>query len=119
LIFQKNCHTIVGRKVLSNLFLEKKTTGLFCSLISAPMFLGFLKNHSSSGHSIYVDYFPFTDGEKLYVFDEMKKNRQADIFFPYQYKDLNTGHERVSPPENRSFTLDKVESLNYGVEHFR
>lgn len=119
LIYRQNAPTIVGRKILSRLFLQKKTAGLFCSLISAPMLLGFLKSHRALGDSIQVDYYPFTDGEKLTVFNEIKKDRHSDIYFPYQYKAPGTGLERVWPPENWSFTPDKLESLNLGERHLR
>jgi hypothetical protein len=32
---------------------------------------------------IFVSYYPLTPGEKLYLFDKIKKNKRVDIIFPY------------------------------------
>ena len=110
---------IVGRKLLSKLNREQKITAPNCSRISAPMLLGILKEKSTAGSSVRIEYFPFSKGEKLWSFERIKTDRACDIYFPYQHHDFFTGLEKTTPPDGWKLRRDKVESLGHGEEHIR
>lgn len=111
--------TIVGRKIRSILRIENKINAINCSMITAPMLLGFLKKRKLQDRKITIEYFPFTNEEKLFVFNEIKENRKIDIYYPYKYRDFYTRKEEKSPEEGWSFNPEKKEYLGYGEVHFR
>ena len=110
---------IVGRKIRSILRIENKINAINCSMITAPMMLGFLKKRSFKERKITIEYFPFTNEEKKFIFNEIKKNRKIDIYYPYKYRDFYTKKEEVSPDNGWSFNPEKKEYLGYGEIHFR
>lgn len=110
---------IVGRKIRSVLRIENKINAINCSMITAPMLLGFLKKRILKDRKIIVDFFPFTNEEKKYIFDDIKKNRKINIYYPYKYRDFYTKKEEVSPEMGWSFNPEKKEYLGYGEVHFR
>lgn len=110
---------IVGRKIRSILRIENKINAINCSMITAPMLLGFLKKRSLKNKKITIEYYPFNNEEKKFIFNEIKENRKIDIYYPYKYRDFYTGKEEVSPEEGWSFNPEKKEYLGYGEVHFR
>ena len=88
---------IIGRKIRSVLRIENKINAINCSMITAPMLLGFLKKRSKKGKKIVIEYFPFTNEEKKYIFNILKTNRLYDIYYPYKYRDYYTNKEEKSP----------------------
>ncbi|MEG1141243.1 MAG: class I SAM-dependent methyltransferase [Clostridia bacterium] len=111
--------TIVGRKIWSILSIENKINAINCSMITAPMLLGVLKNRQKTNRKITIEYFPFTNNEKKTIFDELKTNRKYDIYYPYKYRFFTTNKEEVSPEEGWSFNPDRKEYLGYGEIHLR
>lgn len=111
--------TIVGRKIRSVLRIENKINAINCSMITSPMLLGFLKSRSLKNRKIVIEYYPFIDAEKKFIFNEIKKNRKIDIYYPYKYRDFYTRKEEVSPEMGWSFSPEKKEYLGYGELHFR
>ena len=110
---------IIGRKIRSVLRIENKINAINCSMITAPMLLGFLKKRIKNGRKIIVEYYPFTNEEKKYVFNDLKNNRLYDIYYPYKYRDFHTNKEEHSPNTGWSFNPEKKEYLGYGEVHFR
>ena len=110
---------IVGRKIRSTLRIENKINAINCSMITAPMLLGFLKTRSKKGRKIFVEYFPFNNEEKKYIFNDLKQNRLYDIYYPYKYRDFYTNQEEKSPETGWTFNPEKKEYLGYGEVHFR
>ena len=110
---------IVGRKIRSILRIENKINAINCSMITAPMLFGFLKKRSLKNKKITIEYYPFNNEEKKFIFNEIKENRKIDIYYPYKYRDFYTGKEEVSPEEGWSFNPEKKEYLGYGEVHFR
>lgn len=110
---------IVGRKIRSVLRIENKINAINCSMITAPMLLGFLHKRELKNRRITLEYYPFTNSEKLLVFDVIKQNRKLDIYYPYKYRDFYTRKEEKSPDTGWSFTPEKKEYLGYGEVHFR
>ena len=110
---------IVGRKIRSVLRIENKINAINCSMITAPMLLGFLKKRTFKNRKITIEYYPFTNEEKKFIFTEIKDNRKIDIYYPYKYRDFYTGKEEVSPECGWSFNPEKKEYLGYGEVHFR
>ena len=110
---------IVGRKIRSILRIENKINAINCSMITAPMLLGFLKKRNLKDRKIKIEYYPFTKEEKKFIFNEIKKNRKIDIYYPYKYRDFYTGKEETSPATGWTFNPEKKEYLGYGEVHFR
>lgn len=110
---------IVGRKIRSVLRIENKINAINCSMITSPMLLGFLKKKIKEGRKITIEYFPFTNEEKKYVFEELKSNRLYDIYYPYKYRDFDSNKEEKSPETGWTFNPEKKEYLGYGEVHFR
>ncbi len=115
----KSFFEIVGRKIISPLWFEKKINALNCSMITAPMLLGFLKKRSKKGRKIVIEYFPFSNEEKQGIFDCLKKDLTTDILYPYSYRDFKTGSEKVSPKAGWSFSVEKKIYLGEGEKHIR
>ena len=111
--------TIVGRKIRSELRNENKINAINCSMITAPMLLGLLHKRTLNNRKITIEYYPFNNEEKLFVFNEIKKNRKLDIYYPYKYKDFYTKKEESSPTEGWTFNEEKKEYLGYGEFHLR
>ncbi len=78
-----------------------------------------LSKRDKKGKQITIEYYPFNNEEKLYIFNEIKNNRKIDIYYPYKYRDFYTNKEEVSPETGWSFNPDKKEYLGYGEVHFR
>ena len=110
---------IVGRKIRSILRIENKINAINCSMITAPMLLGFLKSRNLKDRKIKIEYYPFINEEKKFIFNEIKKNRKIDIYYPYKYRDFYTGKEETSPETGWTFNPEKKEYLGYGEVHFR
>ncbi len=110
---------IVGRKIRSVLRMENKINAINCSMITAPMLLGFLKERTKKGRKIIIKYFPFTNQEKKYIFEDLKDDRLYDIYYPYKYRDFNSNKEEKSPETGWTFDPKKKEYLGYGEVHFR
>ena len=110
--------TIVGRKIWSVLSMDKRINAINCSMITASMLLGILNTKKKDNDNIFVSYYPFTNGEKLTVFDDIKHSK-LDIYYPFKYRDYDTKKEEVTPKEGWTFNLDKKEYLGYGEKHIR
>lgn len=110
---------IVGRKIRSILRIEGKINAINCSMITAPMLLGFLKKRNIKNRKIRIEYYPFTNEEKKFVFNVIKNNRKIDIYYPYKYRDFYNGKEETSPETGWTFNPEKKEYLGYGEIHFR
>ena len=110
---------IVGRKIRSVLRIENKINAINCSMITAPMLLGFLKSRAYNNRKISIEFYPFTCEEKKYIFNDIKDNRLLDIYYPYKYKDYYSQKEEQSPETGWSFNPEKKEYLGYGEVHFR
>lgn len=111
--------TIVGRKILSVLSIDHKINAINCSMVTASMLLGILKTRSKKGRNITIEYYPFNNGEKITTFNEIKKDLRYDVYFPYKYREFESGKEEVSPKEGWSFNPKKKEYLGYGEYHIR
>ncbi len=114
-----NGKQIVGRKIRSVLRIENKINAINCSMITSPMLLGFLKSRTKKARKIRIEFYPFTNEEKKYIFNDLKNNRLYDIYYPYKYRDFITNKEEKSPDNGWTFNPEKKEYLGYGEVHFR
>ena len=110
---------IVGRKIRSVLRIENKINAINCSMITSPMLLGFLHKKTYMNRKITIEYYPFTNEEKKYIFNDIKNNREIDIYYPYKYRDYYTNREEISPKTGWSFNPERKEYLGYGEVHLR
>ena len=88
-------------------------------MITSAMLLGVLKKRSKNKRRIKIEYYPFNNEEKLFIFNEVKDNRLIDIYYPYKYRDYYSNKEETSPDTGWSFNPEKKEYLGYGEVHFR
>lgn len=110
---------LVGRKIKSVLSIENKINAFHCSMITSSMLLGFLKRKDEFGKDVKVEYFPFTKGEKVTIFNEIKNDRMINLYYPFKYRHFETNEEEKSPNEGWSLNPEKVVYLGYGEEHIR
>lgn len=115
----KGLPTIVGRKILSHLYLDGRINALNCSQITSSMILGFLKKNQLSNNNVTIQYYPLTNWEKISIFRELIWDRLIDIFFPFQYIDFVSKKEKQCSPEGWKFSLEKAQNLGNGEEHIR
>ena len=93
---------IVGRKIKSILSIEKKINAFHCSMITSSMLMGVLSKKSENGKDVEVQYYPFTKGEKITVFNEIKQNKMINLYYPFKYRDFTTNEEEKSPNESKN-----------------
>lgn len=115
----KNGVDIVGRKIISNLFLNKKINAVNCSKISASMILGILICKIIEGSNISIKYYPLEKSEKISIFSKIAKDRGLNIEFPFRYKDFITNKEKQSPICGWSINEKKAVYLGEGEAHIR
>ncbi len=111
--------TIIGRKIRSILRIENKINSINCSMITAPMLLGILNKADKNDRKIELSYFPFSNVEKETIFNEIKKNRMTDIYYPYNYIEYETSKEQISPATGWSFNPNRKQYLGHGEVHLR
>jgi isonocardicin synthase len=114
-----NGYKILGRKFRSQLHIENKINAPHCSQITAQMLLGFFVCDSTNGMDLKIEFKSFSDGQKKYVFDNIKSNSLAEITFPYLFRNYNTGLEKECSPDGWSLNPDKAMYLGNGEQHFR
>lgn len=119
IIKMKKGKNIVGRKIRSVLRIENKINSINCSMITSPMLLGFLEKRSKKSRQIIIEYYPFTNEEKKYIFKKLIGDRASDIYYPYKYRDFYSNKEEQSPDTGWSFNPDKKEYLGFGEKHLR
>lgn len=115
----KHLPAVIGRKIISDLYLENKINAPNCSRITASMLLGFLVKAKRTEKDVSIQYRPFTNGEKLSFFREIGKDRLADLYFPFRYLDNTTGKEKQCSPAGWTISPGKAQNLANGEEHFR
>lgn len=108
-----------GRKIRSILNINNKIKAINCSRINASMLLGFLSSYSLENENIFIEYFPLEHGEKLAIFDEIKKDRLLNIDYPFRYYDFYTKKEKSCPKTGWSLNPEKVLYLGFGEKHIR
>jgi hypothetical protein len=114
-----NGKILIGRKIWSVLSIENKINAINCSMITAPMLLGILKRRKRKNCKIRIEYYPLNNIEKNTIFNDLKKNRKYDIYYPYKYRHFKSKKENVSPEVGWSFNPEKKEYLGYGEIHLR
>lgn len=92
---------LIGKKLLSDLFLSFKIPELFCSLVKAEMILGLFVDQRLSDSNITVFYNPIDKSEKLHVMQSIMSNggEDVEIIFPFPLMRNSTRREWGSPPE--------------------
>lgn len=114
-----NGYSIVGRKILSDLFIKNKINAINCSKITPSMLLGILRKNIKTGDDIIIEYHPFTNGEKLNAFLKLRSDILTSIEYPLRYIDFITKKEKTSPKNGWSLNKNKVIYLSNGEEHIR
>lgn len=114
-----NGHKILGRKFRSQLHIENKINAPHCSQITTQMLLGFFVCDSINGMDLEIEFKPFSEGQKKYVFDDIKSNSLAEITFPYLFRNYNTGLEKECSPDGWSLNPEKAIYLGNGEHHIR
>lgn len=92
---------LVGRKLLSDMWISFKIPELFCSFIRADMILGLFVNQRLSDSSVTVFYNPLENAEKLRIMQDIVQagGKDSEITHPYPLMNEATRREWGSPPE--------------------
>lgn len=94
-------HFIVGRKLLSDLWIQNKIPEIHCSFISADMILGVFSDQRITEDYIHVFYHPLQNSEKLRIFKDIMfhKYDNVELAFPFSLLRKSTRKELCSPAE--------------------
>lgn len=94
-------HFLVGRKILSDLWMQNKIPEIHCSFISADMILGVFSDQRITEEYINVFYHPMENREKLRVFQDIMfyKLDNVELVFPFSLLRESTRKELCSPTE--------------------
>jgi len=111
--FRIDQKVIVGKKYISDLVLYKGLPGLFCSIIKSNMLLGLFDRDRITEDNIRIYYKPFTDAEKVKVFEFLKSNRNVDIWYPYTQL-LGEFKSEKSVPE-KGWVIDEERAKFLGI----
>lgn len=92
---------LVGKKLLSDLFVAFKIPELYCSLVKADMILGLHVDQRLSDSNVTIYYHPLDNPEKLRVMQDIMENdgASAELIFPFPLLRQTTRCEWGSPPE--------------------
>lgn len=92
---------LVGRKLLSDLWIAFKIPELFCSLVTADMILGMFVDQRLSDSAVTLFYNPLLPAEKLSILDDIKAagGEEIEIIHPFPLMRESTRQEWGSPPE--------------------
>ncbi|KAL3872967.1 hypothetical protein ACJMK2_036135 [Sinanodonta woodiana] len=98
---QLNHVRLLGRKILSDLWIKFKIPEIHCSFVTADMILGVYQDERVSESNVTVFYNPMTNPEKLYIMDKIRKSNgnEAELIFPFSLLRETTRKEHCSPPE--------------------
>jgi len=112
---------LVGRKTVSDKWLQNLIPELFCSLVRPDMLLGLLEDLRVTEKGVSVFYRPLESAEKLQVFQGMYDDggRHAEVTFPFPLLKTVTRKEFTSPAEG--WEVDDVydDMLSNGELHIR
>ena len=115
-----NNTVILGRKTISQLYLNNQLKSINCSNITQNMLLGILKDCNYKDRKILLEYYPFTNQEKSKMFDNIVKNRKLyDIFYPFRFKYFDTNLEQTSDNLNWNVNDEIASYLSTGEKHIR
>lgn len=111
---------VFGRKINSELYNKKLIPSKNCSLISKNMIIGILKDYKKEKRTIEIKYYPLTDGERKYLFNNMiKHNSKVDITYPFKYYDYLNNKEVDSPSDGWKIYDNTEQILFNGEKHLR
>ena len=121
------CHSqmpisFVGRKHLSNLYIENKIPELHCSQIRSTMLFGIFHHSHSSQSNVKIYYYPLQQNEKQFLFDQIQQQNDklnTEIIYPFCLLHPLTHEELHSEPDGWLLTEEMVDELNQGETHLR
>ena len=92
---------LVGRKLLSDMWVQFKIPEIHCSFITANMILGVFADQRLTDSNITVYYHPLSNAEKLKAMEDImtKHYMDTEIISPFPLMSESTRQEWGSPPE--------------------
>lgn len=114
-------YRLIGRKLLSDLWIKNKIPEIHCSLITASMLLGMFSDQRITEKFVNVYYHPLTNEEKLKIIMDItdNKTRNVELVYPFSLLNEKTRTELFSPSEG--WVVDNAfdEMLGCGEEKIR
>lgn len=94
-------YRLVGRKILSDLWIQNRIPEIHCSFISAGMILGVFSDQRITETFVNVFYHPLKNGEKLKIMKDITDHKieNVEIVFPFSLLRESTRKELCSPSE--------------------
>ena len=117
---ENNDMIVVGRKTISDLYINHKLKSINCSKITNNMLLGILSSSSYKNRKIKIQYYPFTNREKEQYFENIKNNTcKYDLYYPFHFKYFDSNMEQTS--NNLDWKIDDeiANYLSIGEKHIR
>lgn len=105
---------LVGRRLLSHLWITNNIRELHCSRISASMLLGVLIDHRVQEDGIAIYYRPFTDQEKKFVMHDIITNRLKDVEIVFPYPPLQGVAKTEIHCPDEGWEIDEALALSMG-----
>lgn len=112
-------YTVIGRKYLSDLVVDKGLPGLFCSKITVDMILGIFERDRITQDGVIVFYRPLNDKEKSKIFNSILSDRNIDIRYPYVQLLGVHKEEKTTPEEGWVVDKERAEFLGMGEIEIR
>lgn len=117
--FELDGNQYCGQKLISPIVTEYGSPGLFCSLIKPEMLLGKVIRSQTSQQGVEIYYRQISNKQRVSLFNELKSNRQIDIFYPFVQLSKDTRLEINTPDEGWFITSERAKLLAIGEKHFR
>lgn len=112
---------LLGRKALSDSWLQNRIPELFCSRVEARMLLGEVADLRVTEREVVLYYRPLQDGEKLQVFQDVvtADGAGAELVFPFPLLTASGKAELTSPSEGWQVDSAYDDMLSHGEEELR
>ncbi len=110
---------VVGRKLLSPLWLDGTVTSLHGPQISPAMLLGSMIEHRLTEDRVLVFYRPYGDADRAATFARAKADATSDVTFPYPMLRGRFRREVTSDPAGWVLTPEIAARLDAGEAVFR
>lgn len=94
-------YRLIGRKILSDLWIQNRIPEIHCSFVSAGMILGVFSDQRITETFVNIFYHPLTNGEKLSVMKDITNHKieNVELVFPFSLLRESTRKELCSPSE--------------------
>lgn len=112
---------LVGRKLLSDWWVNMKIPDIHCSYVTPSMILGLFVDQRIGDSRITLHYHPLDNPEKIKIMNGIKENdgKNIELIFPFPLLQESSRQERSTPPEGWMVDEGFEAILGCGEERIR